>query len=154
MEPAYSVERTYPVSMDRLWHAWTNGAALETWYHGVDHRCVPGSVTGDAAVGAIWSVGIHVPQYNVTVYFYGTYATVTPQTQIVHSMHYTESAEAFAVKDMTTPAHRVVVDFAHKPDGAWVRFAQYGDLPAEQIPLAKAGMGSYFDSLGQFLAAQ
>ena len=56
MEPAYSVERAYPVSMEKLWHAWTNGAALEQWYHGVDHRCVPGSVTGDAAAAALGGV--------------------------------------------------------------------------------------------------
>lgn len=151
-QPAYSVERAYPVSMEKLWHAWTNGAALEAWYHGVEHRCVPGSVTGDAATGAIWSVGIDVPQYNVQVFFYGTYTSVTPQTQLVHTMHYTEKADEFAIKDMNTPAHRVVVDFAQRPEGAWVRFAQYGDMPAEQIPLVTAGMQSYFDSLGNYLA--
>jgi hypothetical protein len=32
-----------------------------------------------------------------------------------------------------------------------VRFAQYGDMPADQVPLATAGMQSYFDSLQNYL---
>ena len=35
--------------------------------------------------------------------------------------------------------------------GTWVRFAQYGDMPAEQAAMAQAGMESYFDSLGKHL---
>ncbi len=151
MQPAYSVEREYAYPIEKLWHAWTTAAALQSWYHGVDHRCVPNSVTADAAVGAIWSVGIDVPQYNVQVFFYGTYTTVTPQTQLVHTMHYTEMIEEFAVKDMSTPAHRVVIDFERRPNGSWVRYAQFGELPPEQIPLVIAGMNSYFDSLQQYL---
>lgn len=152
MEPAYTVERTYPVPMAKLWHACTNGVALESWYHGIEHRCVVGSVTGDAVAGQIWSVGIDVPQHNVQVYFYGTYEKVVPQQQIVHTMHYTVSADEFAIKDMTTPAHKVIMDFEERPEGSFVRFAQYGYLPPEQIPATKAGMGSYFDSLGNYLA--
>ena len=151
MQPAYSVERVYAYPLEKLWQAWTQAAALQSWYHGVEHRCVPDSVTADAAVGAIWSVGIDVPQYNIQVFFYGTYLTVTPQTQLVHTMHYTEMAEDFAIKDMSTPAHRVVIDFEQRPGLTWVRFAQYGDMPAEQIPLATAGMQSYFDSLQNYL---
>ena len=151
MQPAYFVEREYAYPIEKLWQAWTQAAALQSWYHGVEHRCVPDSVTEDAAVGAIWSVGIDVPQYNIQVFFYGTYSTVTPQTQIVHTMHYTEMVEEFAVKDMSTPAHRVVIDFEPRPGGTWVRFAQYGDLPADQIPMATAGMQSYFDSLQNYL---
>ena len=151
MQPAYSVERVYAYPLEKLWQAWTQAAALQSWYHGVDHRCVPNSVTEDAAVGAIWSVGIDVPQYNIQVFFYGTYTTVTPQTQLVHTMHYTEMAEEFAIKDMSTPAHRVVIDFEQRLDGTWVRFAQYGDMPADQVPLATAGMQSYFDSLQNYL---
>jgi uncharacterized protein YndB with AHSA1/START domain len=28
---AYSVERTYPVDVDRMWRAWTDAAELEQW---------------------------------------------------------------------------------------------------------------------------
>ncbi len=151
MQPAYSVERVYAYPLEKLWQAWTQAAAIQSWYHGVEHRCVPNSVTEDAAVGAIWSVGIDVPQYNIQVFFYGTYSTVTPLTQLVHTMHYTEMAEEFAIKDMSTPAHRVVIDFEQRSGGTWVRFAQYGDMPADQVPLATAGMQSYFDSLQNYL---
>jgi len=36
--------------------------------------------------------------------------------------------------------------------GTWVRFAQYGEMPADQATMAQAGMESYFDSLGAYLA--
>lgn len=68
-------------------------------------------------------------------------------------MHYTQSAEDFAAKDSSLPAHRVVVDFEPRAGGTWVRFAQVGELPEGEAPRAKAGMESYFDSLGAYLAA-
>jgi len=33
-----------------------------------------------------------------------------------------------------------------------VRFAQCGQMPADQAAMAQAGMESYFDSLGEYLA--
>jgi len=33
----------------------------------------------------------------------------------------------------------------------WVKFSQFGDLPAEEAPRAQAGIENYFDSLGNFL---
>ena len=53
MQPAYFVEREYASPIEKLWHAWTDTAALQAWYHGNEHRCVPDSVTEDATVGAI-----------------------------------------------------------------------------------------------------
>ncbi len=53
MQPAYFVEREYASPIEKLWHAWTDTAALQAWYHGNEHRCVPDLVTEDATVGAI-----------------------------------------------------------------------------------------------------
>jgi uncharacterized protein YndB with AHSA1/START domain len=38
MQPAYSVERVYAYPLEKLWQAWTQAAALQAWYHGVEHR--------------------------------------------------------------------------------------------------------------------
>jgi uncharacterized protein YndB with AHSA1/START domain len=35
--------------------------------------------------------------------------------------------------------------------GSWVRFSQFGELSEEHIPMAKAGMDSYFQSLADYL---
>ncbi len=152
-DPLYSVEREYPVPIERLWEAWTDAAALEAWYHPTDLRCLPGSVTSDATVGGGWAVSVDVPQHGLVAYFNGVYTRVEAGRMLEHSMHYTQSAEEFAMKDLSTPAHRVVVDFEPRAGGTWVRITQFGEPPEGEAPRAKAGMESYFDLLGAHLAA-
>jgi len=53
--------------------------------------------------------------------------------------------------ELETKFAKIVVDFEERPTGSWVRFSQYGELPEEHIPLAKAGMDSYFQSLADYL---
>jgi hypothetical protein len=66
-------------------------------------------------------------------------------------MFYSEDPAEFAAKDMSGDFAKIVVDFEERPTGSWVRFSQYGELPEEHIPLAKAGMDSYFQSLADYL---
>ena len=152
-DPLYSVEREYPVPMELMWGAWTDARALEAWYHPTDLRCLAGSVTSDATVGGGWAVSVDVPQHGLVAYFYGVFTRVVEGRVLEHSMHYTQSAEEFTVKDLSTPAHHVVVDFEQRAGGTWVRLTQFGELPEGEAPRAKAGMESYFDSLGAYLAA-
>ena len=53
----YAVEREFDLPVDMLWAAWTDPVALEEWYHGTDHRVLPGSMRSDAVEGGIWTVG-------------------------------------------------------------------------------------------------
>jgi len=149
--PAYSVEREYPHAVDRLWHAWSDAAALEAWYHPVQLANVPGSVASEAEVGGWWTVAIDVTERGFAACFYGRYTRVEPMTRLEHTMHYTQSTEEVA-RDESTPSHRVVVDFEERGASTWVRFSQFGNLPEGQAEQAKAGMESYFDSLAAFLA--
>jgi uncharacterized protein YndB with AHSA1/START domain len=55
--------------------------------------------------------------------------------------------------DLTAPSHRVVVDFEDRGESTVVTFAQFGEMPEEQIPQTQAGMESYFDSLEAHLAS-
>ena len=55
----YSVEREYPVPIEKLWHAWTDAAALEQWYSPTDLSVVPGSVVSDPVVGGWWTVAVY-----------------------------------------------------------------------------------------------
>lgn len=45
----------------------------------------------------------------------------------------------------------IVIDLLNRGGSAWVRMSQFGELPAGEPDLAKAGMESSFDSLGRFL---
>jgi hypothetical protein len=67
-------------------------------------------------------------------------------------MSYTQSKTEWETRDMSAPHHEVVLDFEDRGEKSWVKFSQFGEMPAEQIELTKAGMESYFDSLADFLS--
>lgn len=153
MRPLYEVERTYPFPVHVLWDAWTDPGALEQWYSPVDLAVVPGSVVSDPVVGGLWTVGVDVPQFDMVAYFFGRYREVDALHRFEHTLHYTQSAEEFAARDESTEFHLVAVDFAERvPGETWVRWTQVGEMPEEQIAQTKAGMESYFDSLGAYLS--
>ncbi|MEI6701469.1 MAG: SRPBCC domain-containing protein [Actinomycetota bacterium] len=147
----YSVERVFPHPIQVAWDAWTNSDALQSWYHPTELPSVPGSASSDARVGGKWSIGIDASKFGFVPYFYGSYTSVEPLVQLVHTMHYTESPEEFELADATTESHEVVIDFAEVPSGTSIRFTQFGTLPEGEAERAQAGMESYFDSLGIYL---
>ncbi len=149
----YSVEREYPVSVDRLWRAWTVAAELEDWYHPTDLRAVKGATASELIVGGLWSCGVDVPAHNFAAYFFGQYTKIVQNELLEHTMHYTESFEEFAAKDFTSPSHLVVLEFQAREEGAWVKFSQFGELPEGQEKQAQEGMTSYLESLASFLSA-
>ena len=152
----YAVEREYPVTIEQLWNAWVDADALEAWYHPTDLNVVPGSTTSDPSVGGWWTVAVAVPAYGVNAYFFGRYTAVEQHRQLIHTLHYTQDEQEFAARDETTPHHVIQIDFEERDSDSsptsWVRFTQFGEMPAEQIPQTKAGMESYFDSLDEFLS--
>jgi len=149
----YFVERVFPYTPPTLWDAWTSSAALQEWYHPQDLAAVAGSAVSEPHVGGKWSIGIDASTYGIVPYFYGRYLEVTPHELLCHTMHYTESAEAFLLADAATEFHHVTIRFTATSGGTVVRFTQFGTLPDGEAARAQAGMESYFDSLGHYLAA-
>ena len=148
----YAVEREYPVSIEALWQAWADPAALEQWYSPTDLAVVPGTVENESVTGGIWTVAVDVSKFGMpNAYFFGRYTEVEPHKLMVHTMHYTQDADEFAARDFESPSHTVVVEFEDRGDSAWCRFNQYGEMPADMIPRTQQGMTSYFDNLEAFL---
>lgn len=148
----YSVEREYDIPVDILWAAWTDADALQEWYHPTDLRNVPDSVVSDPVPGGWWTVAVDVPEYGFVAYFFGRYTAVVENARLEHSLHYTQSAAEFAARDESTAAHRIVIEFESRDFRSWVKFSQYGELPAGEAVRAQAGMESYFDSLAAYLS--
>ena len=148
----YAVEREYPVTVQQLWNAWVGPTALEDWYHPTDLTVVPGSVTSNPSVGGWWTVAVAVPEYGVNAYFFGRYTAVEQHRQLIHTLHYTQDEQEFVARDESTPHHLIHIDFEERESVSWVRFTQFGEMPAEQIPQTKDGMESYFDSLDEYLS--
>ena len=69
----------------------------------------------------------------------------------MHGLSYSQDEAEFTARDDDAPHHDIVIDMEGRDGGTWVRFAQYGDMPAEQAAMAQAGMESYFDSLALHL---
>lgn len=149
---AYSVERTYSVDTDTMWRAWTDAAALEQWYAPTDLHVVPGSVVSEAVEGGRWAVAVDATAYGHIAYFWGRYTEVTPGRRLAHGLAYSQDEAEFLARDDDAPRHDIVIDMESRDGGSWVRFAQYGEMPADQAAMAQAGMESYFDSLGNYLA--
>ena len=152
MTRLYSVEREYPVKVSQLWHAWMDESALQDWYSPTDLSVVPGSVVSEPVVGGWWTVGVDVSAHGFNAYFFGTYSELIENQKIVHSMNYTQDENEFKARVITDEAHRIEIDFEDRGENSWVSFTQFGELPADQAEGAKAGMESYFDNLGRYLA--
>ena len=152
MKQLYAVERKYPVAVKALWDAWMDADALQVWYSPTDLKVVPGSVVSEPFNGGWWTVGVDVSQFGFNAYFFGTYSELSENKRIVHSMNYTQDAAEFAARVITPDAHTIQIDFEDRGASSWVSFTQFGELPADQAEGAKAGMESYFDNLGIYLA--
>jgi len=147
----YSVEREYPVSIDRLWKAWTDAVELEAWYFPIDLNATKGATESVLEVGGLWACGVDVPAHGFTAYFFGKYTNIVKNELLEHTMHYTTSAEEFAKKDFSTESHLIRVEFEDRGSSSWSKFSQFGELPEGQAEMAQAGMNSYLESLANHL---
>lgn len=150
-ESLYTVERNYPISVEKLWNAWADPKALQVWYCPTNLSVEGGSVQSEPVVGGIWSSGVSVKQANMVAYFFGLYTAVKEYELLEHTMTYTESHEEFEKRIPSPVEHLVRIKFKVTDGGSWVSFTQFGELPEGQAPQAKAGMESYFDNLGNYL---
>ncbi len=148
---AYSVERDFATPVDRMWHAWTDPAALEEWYHPTDLSVVPGSVVSEPAVGGRWAVAVDASAYGHIAYFWGRVTEVDEGHRLAHTLSYSQDESDFIARDDDAEHHLIVIDLAEGDGSTWVRFAQYGEMPADQAAMAQQGIESYFDSLGAYL---
>jgi uncharacterized protein YndB with AHSA1/START domain len=147
----YSVEREYPVSIERLWKAWTDAAELEDWYFPTDLNSTKGATRSDLEVGGLWTCGVEVPEHGFTAYFFGKYITIVTHQLLEHTLHYTTSAEEFAERDFSTESHLIRIEFEDRGASSWSKFSQFGELPDGQAEQAQAGMNSYLESLAHYL---
>ncbi|MFM2351628.1 MAG: hypothetical protein RL096_109 [Actinomycetota bacterium] len=148
----YSVEREYETGLDTMWSAWTTPSQLEQWYSPTMLSVVQGSAISETEVGGIWAIGVDVSANGFNAYFWGRYLAIEPLAKLEHTLHYSQDEAEFVAKDMNTPFHKIVIDFEPRGDKTWVRFAQFGEMPAEQAEASRQGMESYLDNLELFLA--
>jgi uncharacterized protein YndB with AHSA1/START domain len=151
MKFLYSVEREYPVPVQRTWQAWTNAAELEKWYSPVFLKVIPGSATSEAVVGGRWAIAVDVSENGFNAYFWGTYSEVDLHIKLVHDLNYSQDELEFSLREPSSEAHRIEIDFTKTDGGTVVRFSQFGEMEKEQAEASREGMESYFDNLSRYL---
>ncbi len=149
----YAVEREVEVSLETLWQAFTDTDALQAWYHPTMLNSVAGATISEALVDGRWQCAIEVPMDGSVHCFYGRYTHVEPMKYLEHTMHYTVNLDDFQARDESTEFHIVKIEVEDRGDKSFVRWAQCGEMPEEQIEMTRAGMNSYLDSLEQYLAS-
>ena len=152
MKFLYSVEREYPVPVQRTWQAWTNAAELEKWYSPVFLKVIPGSATSEAVVGGTWAIAVDVSENGFNAYFWGTYSEVDLHLKLVHDLNYSQDKLEFALREPSPEAHRIEIDFTKTAGGTLVRFSQFGEMEKEQAEASREGMESYLDNLESYLS--
>jgi len=150
----YSVEREYPVTVASLWSAWTSPEKLEQWYSPTFLSVVPGSAVSETKVGGQWAIAVDVSANGFNAYFWGRYSEVKLHQKLEHTLCYSQDVEEFYARSDDAESHLIVIDFEDRGDASWVRFTQYGEMPAEQAEASREGMESYLDNLEQFLAKE
>ena len=148
----YSVDREVAVSIDTLWHAFTDTDALQAWYHPTMLNALAGATLSEPRVDGKWQCAIEVPMDGSVHCFYGRYTAVEPKKYLEHTMHYTVNLDDFKARDESTPFHIVKIEFEDRGHKSFVRWAQYGEMPEAQIEMTRQGMSNYLDSLELFLA--
>ena len=143
----YSVEKLYSFPVERLWRAWTDPNELEAWYHPTDLENISNSVVSELKLGGWWSVAVDASPYGFIAYFWGQYTDIKKHELLAHSMFYSQSKEDFLARDTSGENDTIVINFFPQDDSTLVRFSQYGSLAKNEVPEAKAGMESYFESL-------
>jgi uncharacterized protein YndB with AHSA1/START domain len=151
MRQLYSVEREFPVSLERLWRAWVSAEELQQWYCPVFLTVVPGSAESDARVGGRWAIGVDVSANGFNAYFWGEYKEVINRKLLSHTMCYSQDPLEFALRSDQPDAHLVTVEFEQVSGQGSARFSQFGDLAPEEAEAAREGIESYFDNLAKFL---
>lgn len=149
--PLYSVEREYQVPMQVLWDAWTVPALLEQWYSPTALSVVPGSAVSETEVGGRWAIGVDVSAHGFNAYFWGRFSEVETHKKLVHTLCYSQNEDEFLARSDDAESHLIVVDFEDRGNSSWVRFSQFGEMPAEQAEASREGMQSYLENLQLFL---
>ena len=147
----YEVERDIKAPVQQIWQAWTNADELAAWYGPVGFETPRDSVTTDARVGGTWSATVVVPMDGSKHAFNGEYLIVEPLHKLVFTLDYASEGVPM-VLDTDRESEVVTLTFTDLGEaGTHLKFRQDGFLPADQLPLAQAGIESYFDSLEQYL---
>lgn len=140
-EPSLTIRRTFPVSPDALFAAWTNPLHLAHWWGPTGFQVV--DHTMDVRPGGTYRITMRGPQGDVYTSV-GTYREVSPPERLVFTFAWEE-----------TPPHETLVTITFKATaaGTEMHFHQAVFRNDASRDSHREGWSECFDRLAEFVAA-
>jgi uncharacterized protein YndB with AHSA1/START domain len=144
MPAAIVITRTFDASPERVYAAWTTPELFSVWF-GTEYVDVPlETLSLDVRVGGAWAATMILPD-ETTIDWVGEYTEVEAPYRLAFTM----------TDDPSNPAREpVTVTITDGVDGGTeMTMTQSGEhLSEEQIEMATAGYGGFFDAMETLLA--
>ena len=134
--------RSFDAPVERVFHAWSDPRALETWAWGSLGHDVRAEV--DLQVGGSYRIETSKPDED-TLAFRGTYEEIIPGRRLVYSLHWD------APMGYDAPDERVTVEFADRGAQTEVTFLHEGVPGQVARDTHETGWANTFDALDRQL---
>lgn len=143
MTDGLSISRTFAVSRELVFDAWTRPEYFSVWFGTAAVEVPLKTLTMDVRPGGAWSAVMHLPDGS-TIDWVGEYEAVDPPARLAFTM----------TDNPADPARGLVTVLLSEVDaGTEMIMTQAGlDFTDEQITQTVAGYNGFFDTMEQVLA--
>jgi uncharacterized protein YndB with AHSA1/START domain len=144
---SFVIERSYPAHPTKVFGAWADGAAKETWMDDPDYKSDGGKYELDFRVGGHERFSGITPDGRPYRYE-GVIYDIVPDQRIVYSY------EMYTGQDLGSVS-LATVEIAAEGSGTKLTYTEQGAfLDGIEKPEERQDLGWMFDNLGEYLASQ
>ena len=144
---SFVIERSYPAHPAKVFGAWADGAAKETWMDDPDYKSAGGKYELDFRVGGHERFSGITPDGRPYRYE-GVIYDIVPDQRIVYSY------EMYTGQDLGSVS-LATVEIAAEGSGTKLTYTEQGAfLDGIEKPEERQDLGWMFDNLGEYLASQ
>jgi uncharacterized protein YndB with AHSA1/START domain len=139
-----AITRVFDASPERVWKEWTDPERFADWFGGPDSEVPLSSVSMDVRPGGSWRATMFTGPDRREIRWKGKYRDVVEPERL-----------SFTLSDRPDDRYELVtVVLTALGDGRTeMQFEQSGQMAPEDYDRAKEGWASFFDRIGEHLAA-
>ncbi|WP_214410519.1 SRPBCC family protein [Sphaerisporangium fuscum] len=151
-----AITRVFDAPRERVFDAWTVADAFAQWWGPRGTHSPRETVEIDARPGGHWKATIVMEATEETERveqpFFGVYRELVRPERLSFTLGDPLDPEFLARSEAGEGEELVTLTFTERDGGTEMKFLQVGYLPAETVPKAVEGWGSFFDCLAEYLA--
>ena len=143
-QPGITITYVFDAPRQRVWKEWTEPERFADWFGGTESEVPLSSVSMDVRPGGSWRMTMFADPGRREIHWKGAFLEVVEPERLV-----------FTISDQPDEVYELItVVLTDLGDGRTeMLFEQRGRLTPEQYEYAKSGWGSFFDRIGERLAA-